>query len=488
MDAKMYGTARLTARLEPWMQELLSDPALCRRLIDTYGSPVNVHEYSAMGRNVQELKSAAATHHIDFQVYFARKANKTMAAIDRAVQEACGVDVASLNELRQCLDRGVPAARIIVSAAVKSKALMELAITSGVTISLDNEDELRDVIELTNGNGEHLLVALRLAINHPAIPATRFGLPATQWVQVLTNVELGAHVKVAGVHFHLNGYDARARSLGIHQGLDVIRQLRTMGHNPTFVDMGGGIPMSYLNSATQWQDFWSALATLPEGDETLTWKSDRLGSSGGGPSSGVYPYYQDLTRGRWLDKVLTYVPESGTLSIASELHAAKIQLRCEPGRSLLDGCGLTLAEVAFTKKRSDGVPLVGLHMNRTQCRSTSADFLLDPVLVQVATSARKRTFDSAFLVGAYCIEEELLLRRRFEFPEGVAAGDLIAFPNTAGYLMHIVESASHQLPLAANIAWDGTKWATDDIDRANSDSRNVSLSQPPAPNPRVSLS
>ncbi|MNW65928.1 hypothetical protein D3C74_443550 [compost metagenome] len=77
---------------------------------------------------------------------------------------------------------------------------------------------------------------------------------------------------------------------------------------------------------------------------------------------------------------------------------------------------MTLAQVAFVKTRSDGLPLVGLHMNRTQCRSTSADFLVDPLLLQTGTPRRERVALSAFLVGAYCIEEELILRRRFEFP------------------------------------------------------------------------
>ncbi|GAA5230038.1 alanine racemase [Arthrobacter cryoconiti] len=464
MDEKMHGTARLTARLEPWMEELLGDPALCAELVESHGSPVNIHNFDALGRNVSELRTAAAAHGIDFEIYYARKANKTMGALDRAVREGCGVDVASLNELRQCLDAGVPAGRIIVSAAVKSKALLEVAIDSGVTISLDNEDELRDAMELAGCKAETLKIALRLAIEHPLIPPTRFGLLAPEWLRILSDGAVASRVKVAGIHFHLNGYAANARSVGIHQALAVIGQLRGMGHEPSFVDMGGGIPMSYLDSAQQWDDFWSRLAQLPDGDESLTWKSDRLGAAGSLPGTGVYPYHQRLIRGGWLDEVLGYVPESGTDSIAEELRAAKIQLRCEPGRSLMDGCGLTLTEVAFTKDRSDGVPLVGLHMNRTQCRSTSADFLLDPVLVHAAPPRRKRRFESAFLVGAYCIEEELLLRRRFEFPAGVAAGDLIAFPNTAGYLMHIVESASHQLPLAANVLWDGNAWVADGID------------------------
>lgn len=136
--------------------------------------------------------------------------------------------------------------------------------------------------------------------------------------------------------------------------------------------------------------------------------------------------------------------------VAGELRERGLRLHLEPGRSLLDGCGLILAQVAFVKTRSDGVPLVGVHMNRTQCRTTSDDYLVDPILV-------KRTPPSdeveAFLVGAYCIEDEVILRRRIRFPQGVSAGDIIAIPNTAGYFMHILESASHQIPLAKNVVW-----------------------------------
>lgn len=54
--------------------------------------------------------------------------------------------------------------------------------------------------------------------------------------------------------------------------------------------------------------------------------------------------------------------------------------------------------------------------------------------------------------------------RRFEFPQGTGKNDLIAFPNTARYLMHIVESAAHQLPLARNVLWDGEDWVPEEIE------------------------
>ena len=35
--------------------------------------------------------------------------------------------------------------------------------------------------------------------------------------------------------------------------------------------------------------------------------------------------------------------------------------------------------------------------------------------------------------------------------EPQAPGDVVALVNTGGYLMHILESASHQIPLALNV-------------------------------------
>ncbi|HEY3612480.1 MAG TPA: hypothetical protein VGK92_02190, partial [Gaiellales bacterium] len=156
--------------------------------------------------------------------------------------------------------------------------------------------------------------------------------------------------------------------------------------------------------------------------------------------------------------------------------ARGLQLRCEPGRSLADGCGLTAARVEFRKQRRDGTWLIGLAMNRTQCRSTADDFLVDPLLVGAPDAAPARPTGpiEGYLVGAYCIERELLTWRRMRFPRGVAVGDIVVFPNTAGYLMHILESASHQIPLARNVVVppEGEPYA-DAIDEPPSGARDA---------------
>ena len=199
--------------------------------------------------------------------------------------------------------------------------------------------------------------------------------------------------------------------------------------------------LTYLDDAGQWDAFWTAHdASTSDRVDAVTWRGE--------PLRQVYPYHQEPVRGEWLEQVLsTRLATGETATVA--LRERGLELRCEPGRSLLDGCGLTLSRVVQRTTTSDGVPLVGLEMNRTQCRSTSDDFLVDPLLVP-GDGPRSAPLH-AFLVGAYCIEAELILRRRLDFPQGVAIGDLLAFPNTAGYLMHILESASHQIPLASNV-------------------------------------
>lgn len=428
----VHGAPPLSARTEPWVDRLLADPDTCQGLIKAYSSPVNVLDPAPMEAHINELVAAGARHGVEVKVFFARKANKGLVFVDTVRDAGHGVDVASYNELSQVLGRGVPGERIIVSAAVKTDALLRRAIEAGAVISVDNRGEYERIARLAQG--ETALVAPRLAPDPEVMPPTRFGERLSDWARHLASPVPGIHV--VGVHAHLHGYAAADRSAALFECMELIDALRAAGHSPEFIDIGGGVPMSYLDDAEQWEDYQAAIAAQRAGYAApFTWKAD--------PLLTTYPYHQQPTRGRWLDDVLAG-------GVAHELTRRGLRLHLEPGRSLLDGCGLILTEVAFVKTRSDGAPLVGLHMNRTQCRTTSDDYLVDPILVKRTPASEEI---EAFLVGAYCIEDEVILRRRIRFPQGVSAGDIVAIPNTAGYFMHILESASHQIPLAKNVDW-----------------------------------
>ncbi|WP_114853429.1 Y4yA family PLP-dependent enzyme [Brachybacterium sp. YJGR34] len=440
------GAPPLTARLEPWMRELLADPATCAGLLETYGSPLNVHEFSALARNAAELTAAATEAGVDLRIFVARKANKTLELVSSAREAGHGIDVGSHRELDQVLDLGVPAEEVVVTAAIKPRPLLQRALGSGSLLVLDNLDEAAAVDALVAGTAapQHP-VAVRLAPRpDQALAPTRFGESAATWRDWAARRDAAQDpLRIDGVHFHLHGYDVRTRAAALDEALELVDALRGQGHHPRFLDIGGGIPMSYLEDAEQWAAFWEAHDA--PGATGPTWRGE--------PLRQVYPYHQQLVRGSWLRRLLAERTSSGS-SVAEALRERGLELRCEPGRSVLDGCGMTLARVVQRTATSDGQALVGLEMNRTQCRSTSDDFLVDPLLVRTGGTPSE-PFD-AFLVGAYCIEAELIQRRRVRFPGGVAIGDVIALPNTAGYLMHILESASHQIPLASNVVRTAT--------------------------------
>lgn len=440
---RVHGLPPLAARTFGWSEALVNDAAQCRHLIDTFGSPANVLNPEPMEANIAELVTAGEQVGVETKIFFARKANKALVFVDTVRDTGHGVDVASENELRQVLDRGMPGERIVLSAAIKPDRLLALAIDHGVNISTDTCAEYDRVCAIAEAAGTYACVAPRLAPNPDTMPPTRFGERLGAWAAHVSEPRAGA--QVVGVHAHLHGYAAQDRSTALRECMELIDALRAAGHAPEFIDIGGGVPMSYLSSEEQWRDYQDAIAAQRSGYATaLTWKAD--------PLTNTYPYWQEPTRGAWLTQVLAG-------GVAEELRARGLRLHLEPGRSLLDGCGVILADVAFTKTRSDGVPLVGLAMNRTQCRTTSDDYLIDPVLIK-RTPAGDAV--EAFLVGAYCIEDELILRRKIRFPRGVAAGDIVAIPNAAGYFMHILESASHQIPLAHNVVYP--PGVLDDID------------------------
>ncbi|QGU06037.1 Diaminopimelate decarboxylase [Corynebacterium occultum] len=456
----MAATVPLTGRLEPWAVELLEDPQRCQDLVAEFASPVNVLRPEPMLRNIEELVRAGEDAGVETRVFFARKANKALAFVDTVRDAGHSVDVAGERELRQVLGRGVPGERIILSAAVKPDELLQLAVAEGVTISVDSVPELRRIEKIAGAQGQIAHLAPRLAPDPAQLPPTRFGERLAVWQGVMG--ELSAAVEINGVHIHLHGYAARDRQTALVEAFALIDAARDAGQQPEFIDLGGGVPMSYLDDAAQWENFQQAREAMNRGEiEPFTWKAD--------PLQSTYPFHQSPTRGEWLRELLEGEGTPGGGSIAAEFISRGLRLHLEPGRSVLDGCGVILARVAFLKHRSDGVPLVGLEMNRTQCRTTSDDILVDPVLVRSPGPATEEAGwgpeSEGFLVGAYCIEDEVIVRRRMRFPEGIAPGDIVGIPNTAGYFMHILESASHQIPLARNVVLAGGDAALDDIDQ-----------------------
>ena len=451
------GVVPLTAQLEPWMREVMQSGRL-QALIERFGSPVNLQSTAPFKRNLDKLEQAAARRGLRFKPFFARKANKCLSYVDAARDRGSGVDTASFAEVAQCLERGLPGADIVCTAAVKNEALLRLCLDHAVTVIIDNDDELECLAAIARAAGRRASIGIRVSgFEHGGEKLhSRFGFDIDQLLAILERCRTGLAdaLDLGGLHFHLNGYDAGHRIAALRQLLPFAIDLRRAEGRFIFIDIGGGLPMRYLEDPSEW-DRWEKAhrrALLGE-SEPITVGNHGLGrfvhEENVFGRIDAYPTGHTMIREAWLARILNADFDAET--IAEVLNSHDIELRVEPGRSVLDGCGLTVASVQFRKRDTAGNGIIGVAMNRTQCRTGFTEFMLDPILMPKSPDQRSGAPFEGYLAGTYCTESEWLSLRKLRFPRGVETGDLLIFPNTAGYLMHFLESRSHQFDLAKNV-------------------------------------
>lgn len=449
----------LTPIMSEWVSSLIQRPDMLRALIRTKGSPVNILNPDSFVKNYRKFNLQLTAMSLRHQVFFARKANKDSCFIEAARDLGFGVDTASYRELQQSLDLGCPPHQLVVTAAVKNERLLRLAIRNNVLLILDNPDEVRLADSIARSEKRKVRAGLRLqgfkAGGHTL--HTRFGFPVDQAGEfILRNLNASGKYGLAfeGLHFHLDGYSITERSAALKTCIELADSLKENGIATRFIDIGGGILINYLKDHGQWECFKTTLQEAIRGNHPpITYRNNGLGYSMNDHHEitgalATYPFYNTLNGPLYLKNVLE-APFNANITLAEALNHREIELRLEPGRSLLDQAGITVARVAYRKKDTDGTPLVGLEMNMSQLRSSSADFLLDPVMI-CGTERPSRPIAVNF-TGEYCLERDLILQRKILLDHLPDVGDLVVFINTAGYMMHFFESQAHLFDLAANV-------------------------------------
>ena len=240
------GVEPLRGRLEPWQLEIAADPDRLEALLAEHGSPLNLLDPGPMARNVDVLEGAAREQGLELEIFFARKANKALASSTRARQLGIGVDVASENELAPG-----PGARGRARAAHRHRrgeaALVARALRRGRRNRGGRQrGRAQQLTALRPDRGDRR--RSRCASAPQRERATRFGLAA---VGILDLVDRGrvdalsSSPESTSTSTAIGGGSGR----GVGGAIWLVDRLRERDRPIRFLDMGGGIPMSYLESA-----------------------------------------------------------------------------------------------------------------------------------------------------------------------------------------------------------------------------------------------
>ncbi|MFJ3219931.1 hypothetical protein ACIPLC_28945 [Kitasatospora sp. NPDC086801] len=147
-------------------------------------------------------------------------------------------------------------------------------------------------------------------------------------------------------------------------------------------------------------------------------------------------------------------PGGDGASLAERLRQAAVTLLLEPGRALLDRAGSSVFRVQGVKDRTGyGIVTVnGTSLSLSE-QWFNSEHLPDPLLLGGHTGHSGQPYP-ACVGGASCLDSDLLTWRKVAFPTRPRVGDLLVYPNTAGYQMDSNESPFHELPLPPKVVID----------------------------------
>lgn len=427
----------LPAITPPWFRQVTADGSLLGEIAHAVGGPFHVLFPPHFADNLKGFTDVMASSGVHGQVFFAKKANKAGCWLSVCAESGAGVDVSSAPELVHALSRGVRGPDIAVTGPAKSRQLLWLASRHGCLIAIDSHDELDTAIALAR-RGEIVRIVLRVLPE--ANPDSRFGFDAAELDIALKRCALQrSRVSMEGFSFHLNGYEVKPRAQQAAQLIERVVQARAHGLAAAAISIGGGFAVSYLDA-----DTWARFLR----------DAGKADFHSGKTFSHFYPYHQSPTGAEMLGAILTSETDCGSGTVGETLAKTETKLFVEPGRALLDGAGFTVFPVQGFKRRGDyGIVTVdGLSMSLSE-QWKSSEFLPDPLLwPQEAGDGLEPTGPVRTCVGgASCLEYDMLTWRKVVLPREPRRGDLLIYPNTAGYQMDKNESGFHQRPLPPKV-------------------------------------
>jgi diaminopimelate decarboxylase len=420
--------------LDPVIENFLQhSPGKLVELVKQHGSPLNLVWPHAFEANAQALQSVLKKHAVDYAIFYGAKANKSQCLLAAAASSGIGTDVSSLFELQAALRAGTKAEHLCATGPAKTTEFHQALLQGGSLICVDSREEFSQLKALLDTTPGPAKARVLLRYRPTSCPASRFGMGADEVFQCLQwLMEHRESLHFEGFHFHLGGYGYETRVQAFREVTGFFDAAREMGLDPVMIDIGGGLPMRYVDP----QDYNSF---LQNDNNPGHYQNRRVPHS-------FYPYGSSLTACQWLDLFLESEHSPGK-TIAGYMKSQNIKLALEPGRSLVDQAAITVFRVTRTKQLADNKVVIFAEGSSFSACETwfSSEYLVDPILI---TSKESRQVPmQAYIAGHSCLDDDVITHRLINFETTPQTGDLLIYANTAGYQMDLLENEFHRHPL-----------------------------------------
>ncbi len=361
----------LTPLLSPSVERFLYTYADVVKLPLSFGSPLNLLFPTSMTETTRAFVQTLVKHGVQGRVHFAHKPNKSKALVKQAYYDHIAIDVASKAELIDALEAGFTG-EMIEATGPKNKEFLLLALQQRCFIAVDSLDELELLLHYVRLLHLNTPAAILIRWNglhshkqHVLTKDSRFGIHVNRFNEVMALCH-DSRIDLKGFAFHIDTTSESEKVAAIEHSLLLMLQAQEEGFPLSIINIGGGFKVSYLAYQQEWDAYTTAIKQSIAGEiAPLTWNNTGYGFKlvdgqvRGAPN--YYQYYNSIAGHAFLDRLLAApLGHFEQRTVAQVLNDLMLELWIEPGKALLDQCGVTLATVTFVKRSLKGEWLVGL--------------------------------------------------------------------------------------------------------------------------------
>ncbi len=224
-------------------------------LVEAVGTPLYCYSTAALVHQFQLFREPLTRRpHL---LAFSAKANSNLAVLNLLARLGSGLDIVSRGEMERGLRAGIPAERMVFSGVGKRRDELEAALAAGILVfNVETAGELELLDAVARAQGRIAPVGIRVNPDvdpqtHPYIATglrtTKFGIPIGQARDLYHRAAQLTGLEVVGVDCHIGSQMTSIAPFieALKRIQALIAELESDGHRLSYLDLGGGLGISY---------------------------------------------------------------------------------------------------------------------------------------------------------------------------------------------------------------------------------------------------
>jgi diaminopimelate decarboxylase len=239
--------------------ELYCEDVPLEKLAEEHGTPLYVYSHATLVRHWRAVDRAfAGQPHL---VCYSVKANSNLSLLRTFAELGSGFDIVSAGELFRVIKAGGDPAKVVFSGVGKTEEEIDAALKAGILLfNVETEGELERISRVAKRRRKTARITVRVNPDvdprtHPYIATglrdSKFGIPRRRARAVYARAAELPNLQVAGIDCHIGSQLTEVRPFldALERLRVLIAELRSDGHHIEYLDIGGGLGITYDEEA-----------------------------------------------------------------------------------------------------------------------------------------------------------------------------------------------------------------------------------------------